>query len=83
MRHLLFVVFVLLGGALGHGAEKPNVVLIFVDDLGYGNLGCYGQKQIQTPVVDKILERLAQHGIADRTLVLFTQTENAITSQAG
>lgn len=54
MRHLLFVVFVLLGGVLGRAAEKPNVVLIFVDDLGYGNLGCYGQKQIQTPVVDKM-----------------------------
>ncbi len=37
-----------------HAAEKPNIVLIFVDDLGYGNLGCYGQQLIQTPVLDKM-----------------------------
>ena len=37
-----------------HAAEKPNVILIFVDDLGYGNLGCYGQKLIQTPVIDQM-----------------------------
>jgi len=38
---------------------KPNVVLIVADDLGWGDLGCYGQKQIQTPVLD----RLASQGM--------------------
>jgi len=32
--------------------RKPNVVLILADDLGYGDLGCYGQKKIQTPNLD-------------------------------
>jgi arylsulfatase A-like enzyme len=35
-------------------AEKPNIVFIMVDDLGYGDLGCYGQKQIKTPNLDRM-----------------------------
>ncbi len=40
-------------------AEKPNIVYILTDDLGYGDLGCYGQKDIKTPNID----RLAKEGI--------------------
>lgn len=39
--------------------KRPNIVLIMADDLGYGHLGCYGQKIIQTPNLD----RLATQGI--------------------
>src|SRR5713226_6760084 len=44
-----------------HAAEprKPNIIFILADDLGYGDLGCYGQKQIQTPSLD----RLAADGV--------------------
>ncbi|MGJ8654377.1 MAG: sulfatase family protein [Opitutaceae bacterium] len=35
-------------------AEQPNVVLIFADDLGYGDLSCYGATKIQTPNIDKL-----------------------------
>lgn len=38
--------------------NRPNVVLIVADDLGYGDLGCYGQAKIKTPVLD----RLAKEG---------------------
>ena len=38
---------------------RPNIVLILADDLGYGDLGCYGQKRIQTPRID----RLAKEGL--------------------
>jgi arylsulfatase A-like enzyme len=34
--------------------RPPNVVFILADDLGYGDLGCYGQKVIQTPAVDRL-----------------------------
>ena len=33
---------------------EPNVIYIMADDLGYGDLGCYGQKRIKTPSIDKM-----------------------------
>lgn len=44
-------------------AQKPNIVYILTDDLGYGDVGCYGQDKIETPNIDE----LAEEGI------LFTQ----------
>ncbi len=35
-------------------SRKPNIVFILADDLGYGDLGCYGQRRIQTPNIDRI-----------------------------
>ncbi|MCX2575446.1 sulfatase family protein [Pedobacter sandarakinus] len=34
--------------------RKPNILLIYVDDLGYGDLGCYGAKGVKTPNIDKL-----------------------------
>ena len=39
--------------------EKPNLIFIMADDLGYGELGCYGQQVIQTPHLD----RMAKEGV--------------------
>ena len=62
------IVFTLVGCA-GQGAKKarassPNIIYILADDLGYGDLGCYGQQRIQTPNLDGMASegiRFTQH----------------------
>lgn len=50
----------LAAGAFGGGAapsvkaERPNILLLLADDLGYGELGCYGQEVIRTPNIDRL-----------------------------
>lgn len=34
--------------------DKPNVIFIYADDLGYGDLECYGAKNVQTPNVNRL-----------------------------
>lgn len=49
-----------IGAASAFAADrKPNLIWIMADDLGYGELGCYGQKTIQTPCID----RMAKEGL--------------------
>src|SRR6186997_1000108 len=40
-------------------AERPNIVVILADDLGYGDVGCYGATKVKTPSID----RLAAQGL--------------------
>ena len=55
---LAFLVMTALGSETLAGAarlpDKPNVLLIVADDLGYGDLGCFGCKDIRTPHVDSL-----------------------------
>ena len=41
-------------GALAAAQSRPNVVLIYADDIGYGDLGCYGATAVKTPNLDKL-----------------------------
>jgi len=50
--------------ALAAHARQPNIIFILADDLGPGDLGCYGQKYIKTPNIDRMAAegmRLTQH----------------------
>ncbi|MBW3543527.1 MAG: sulfatase-like hydrolase/transferase [Planctomycetes bacterium] len=51
---------VLFAGLVSNAAAadaKPNILLIVADDLGYGDLGCYGAKDLQTPHIDGLARR--------------------------
>ena len=55
---LCFAVFAFVLGFLAtHAQQRPNVILIYVDDLGYGDLSCYGATKIRTPNVDRLAEQ--------------------------
>ena len=43
----------LMSGCQGEPGP-PNIVVIFADDLGYGDLGCYGATHVETPVIDRL-----------------------------
>ena len=51
------------GGKKKSEVKRPNIIYIMCDDMGYGDLGCYGQPYIHTPNID----RMASEGM------LFTQ----------
>ena len=61
MNHRLLITLALLSplAALAAPARPPNLIWIMADDLGYGDLGSYGQKVISTPHLD----RMAQEGL--------------------
>ncbi|MDP6524635.1 MAG: sulfatase [Kiritimatiellia bacterium] len=40
--------------AKAQSAGKPNVIIIFIDDMGYGDLGCYGSEKNRTPQIDRM-----------------------------
>lgn len=50
----LFTAISLASGLCISAQTRPNIIFILADDLGYGELGCYGQQKIETPHIDKL-----------------------------
>ena len=65
MKNLFLLNVFLLGVSLSFAQiEKPNIIYFYADDLGYGELGAYGQSLIKTPNLDKMAHegmRFTQH----------------------
>jgi arylsulfatase A-like enzyme len=61
MKKTLFVyfVFVFILSKTLFGQERPNILFVLIDDMGYGDLRCYGNKVHETPHID----RMAQEGV--------------------
>ncbi|UCD88245.1 MAG: sulfatase-like hydrolase/transferase [Desulfobacterales bacterium] len=56
---LLIALVIACVANITHAAEKPNVVLVFMDNFGYGELGCYGggiTRGAPTPRIDKLAD---------------------------
>ena len=75
---------VLVAGAFFASAQaeedalpKPNVVLIFVDDMGYGDLGCYGNSKIKTPNIDRLA------GLGQRWTSFYSSGSTCVPSRTG
>ncbi len=60
MRFLLTVLFALASAFPALAAPKPNLILVLIDDLGWGDFSCFGNRDVQTPNID----RLASEGIS-------------------
>ena len=56
MKTSLLITGGLAFGAMTFAQEKPNIIVILADDLGFSDLGCYGG-EVQTPVLDKMAKQ--------------------------
>ena len=57
LRIVLCALFLVCAFSAISAAESPNIVLIYADDVGYGDLGCYGAQAIDTPNLDRLAAR--------------------------
>ncbi|RRB07252.1 sulfatase family protein [Larkinella rosea] len=54
MKNRFLSLFFTLYGIIAQAQQKPNVVLIYADDLGYGDVSCYGATHVKTPNIDRV-----------------------------
>ena len=95
MKSINAVILILIGGmgiSMNSGCSQsretkanPNIIYILADDLGYAELGCYGQEKIETPNMDKLAAggmRFTQH-YAGAPVCAGVRCEGAGSDRAG
>jgi arylsulfatase A-like enzyme len=56
MRHILLLLALIVQSHVS-AADKPNIVMIFIDDMGWGDFSCFGNKDAKTPNIDRLAAR--------------------------
>lgn len=67
MKKISILLFTLVFNLTIFAQQKPNIVIIYADDLGYGDLSCYGMSKISTPNIDKLAKQGLQFTNAHTT----------------
>jgi arylsulfatase A-like enzyme len=70
--------FLWLGLGYVHAGKQPNVIFILSDDLGYGDLGCYGATKVKTPHLDRLAKEGCRFLDAHSTASVCTPTRFAL-----
>ncbi|MEI8042941.1 MAG: sulfatase-like hydrolase/transferase, partial [Verrucomicrobiota bacterium] len=65
------------GAGFVHGAERPNIIFILSDDVGYGDVGCYGATHVKTPNIDRLAKEGTRFTDAHATASVCTPTRYA------
>ena len=70
MKLVFLTALVIATGSAAKTGKRPNVLLIMADDLGIGDIGCFGNDTIRTPHIDKMAEQGARldHDLAAAAL---------------
>lgn len=56
VKHVLLITCFYLSAGTAYAAESPNFVFIIADDIGWDDIGCYGNKVVKTPHIDRLSE---------------------------
>ena len=77
VRLARLAVLVLVSATACFAAEKPNIIYILSDDLGYGDIGCYGATKVKTPNLDRLASQGCRFTDAHSTASVCTPTRYA------
>ena len=78
MKKIISLAICLLATLSMNAQQKPNVIFILTDDLGYGDLSCYGATKLKTPNLDKLAKQGIQFSNAHATSATCTPSRYAI-----
>ena len=77
MKRVLILCAILSNQAVAAPTPKPNIVYIISDDVGYGDLGCYGATKVKTPNLDRLAAQGCRFTDAHATASVCTPTRFA------